>query len=65
MRAQIPLPPAPDEYSRSILQQVINAVKELQQESDSPKKQLLMVDVDDGSNQLIQVNAGVVEAVTP
>lgn len=65
MRVQIPLPPAPEQYDRAAFQRLINAVKELQIESDTPKKQLLMVDVSNGSNQLIQVDAGVVEAVAP
>jgi hypothetical protein len=60
----LPLPTAGEKYERASLQQIINAVRELQILL-SPRAGIPMKDVDDGKNKILQVNAGVVEAVDP
>jgi hypothetical protein len=60
----LPLPTAGEKHERASFQQLINAVRELQGLL-SPRSGIPMKDVDDGKNKILQVNAGVVEAVDP
>jgi hypothetical protein len=59
------LPSAPPEYNAAVLQRIINVITELQIANSAPRGKIAMVDVDDGSQKIIRVNAGVVEAVDP
>lgn len=60
----ISLSAAQAQYDRASQQQLINAIRELQQLLQ-PREGIAMKDIDTGENKILQVNAGVVEAVDP
>ena len=60
----LPLPVSAEKYDRAAFQQLVNAVRELQRQL-SPRAGIPMIDVSTEANKILQVNAGVVEAVDP
>lgn len=61
----IRVPPAPDTYSREDVQQMIEAIKELQKLVNSLSAFVPQTDIHTGVNKKLVIDAGVVTVVDP
>lgn len=61
----IPLPTAQEKYDRAMFQQLLNAVRELQQAALIPKQDIPILDSGTGAPQVIRADGGTVEAFDP
>ncbi len=61
----LPIPDAPEKYDRAVMQQIVNALRELQQKVFLPNDSIAFTDFSDGAPKLLRINADATEVIDP